>query len=118
VGNCLREDGHEVVVAGNGSEGLAALKQGRFDLVVCDIEMPVMDGLTFAREVRSDSNLRHLPVLALTTLNSPEHRQRAIDSGFDAYEVKFDRESFLTAVQALLARTAPVAVGRGDSSHE
>jgi two-component system chemotaxis sensor kinase CheA len=74
----------------------------QFDLVVSDIEMPEMDGWKLARAVRGQLGLRDLPLLALTTLNSDQDRQRAFEYGFDGYEIKIDRESFLARVSQLL----------------
>ena len=63
-----------------------------------------MDGLTFARRVREDPQLLALPLVALTTLNTPESRASAMSSGFDAYEVKLDRQTLLATVKQLLSR--------------
>ena len=84
--------------------GLSMLRQGGFDAVVSDIEMPVMDGHALARAVRADAVLARTPLLALTTLNTPESRASAAASGFDEYEVKLDRDSLLAKVSALLQR--------------
>ncbi len=104
IRNHLENAGHEVVVAANGSEALARLADASFDLVVSDIEMPVMDGFTFARRVREQSEFVGLPLLAVTTLNTEESRNRAMACGFDAYEIKLDRRSFLSCVEGLLER--------------
>jgi len=102
VAGYLESEGYEVVIAVHGAEGLERLRDGPFDLVVSDIEMPVMDGWAFARAVRGEPAFARLPLLALTTLNSPADRDRALACGFDGYEVKLDRERFLAAVAALL----------------
>jgi two-component system chemotaxis sensor kinase CheA len=101
----LEKEGYEVVTAAHGGLGLQELAGRPFDLVVSDIEMPEMDGWTLARAVREQFG-RGLPLLALTTLNSDEDRRRALACGFDGYEVKIDRESFLAAVSRLLERPA------------
>jgi two-component system chemotaxis sensor kinase CheA len=98
----LEGQGHEVVTAVNGARGLEALEEEKFDLVVSDIEMPEMNGWNFAREVRQRPDLRNLPMLALSTLSSPADQARALDCGFNSYEVKLDRDRFLGAVQRLL----------------
>jgi two-component system chemotaxis sensor kinase CheA len=103
----LEDEGFEVVTADNGAEGLERLESGRFDLVVSDIEMPVMDGWAFARAVRERPDAARLPLLALTTLSSDADRARALACGFDCHETKLDREHFLAAVRELLER-APV----------
>jgi two-component system chemotaxis sensor kinase CheA len=105
VAEHLRSERYEVKVADNGRDGLAMLRAERFDLVVSDIEMPVMDGHALAREVRADPQLAGIPLVALTTLNTPQSRATAMGSGFDAYQVKLDRQTFLAIVGDLLART-------------
>jgi two-component system chemotaxis sensor kinase CheA len=100
----LEGEGYEVVVAAHGAEGLGRLREGAFDLVVSDIEMPVMDGWAFARAVRDEPAFARLPLLALTTLNSAADRDKALACGFNGYEVKLERERFLAAVAALLPR--------------
>lgn len=105
VSEHLREAGYEVTVADDGRAALAKVRETHFDLVVCDIEMPVMDGHGFARTVRADPELASLPLVALTTLNTAASRDAAAQSGFDAYEVKLDRHTLLKSVAALLDRS-------------
>ncbi len=100
----LESAGYEVMVATHGRDALDRLAEMSFDLVVTDIEMPVMDGLTFARRVREDPALAGLPLLALTTLGGQENRERALHAGFDAYEIKLDRAGFLSCVAGLIER--------------
>jgi two-component system, chemotaxis family, sensor kinase CheA len=108
AGNLERE-GFDVTLAGNGREGLEKLAAGAFDLVISDIEMPVMDGYSFAQQVRRTGQFAGLPLLALTTLNDQASREKALASGFDAYEVKFDRGTLLTCVRELLGRRPSAA---------
>jgi two-component system chemotaxis sensor kinase CheA len=109
VAGYLEGEGFAVTVAVHGAEGLERLREGAFDLVVSDIEMPVMDGWAFARAVRDEAAFARLPLLALTTLNSAADREKALACGFDGYEVKVDRDRFLGAVAALLAREEAAA---------
>jgi two-component system chemotaxis sensor kinase CheA len=105
----LEANGCEVETAVNGQDGLEKLDAGEFDLVVSDIEMPVLDGWGFAQAVRQRSRGANVPLLALTTLSSDNDRAKALACGFDRYEVKLDRERFLTAVSELLrAKTQAV----------
>jgi two-component system chemotaxis sensor kinase CheA len=99
----LEDQGFEVVTASNGALGLEMLETQQFDLIVSDIEMPVLDGWGFAKAVRERPQSRRLPMLALSTLSSPADRERALRCGFDRYEVKLERDRFLEAVQQLLA---------------
>lgn len=98
----LKGEGYEVSTAANGQEALEHLKSQIFDLVVSDIEMPIMDGWAFAQAVRQNPAWKDLPLLALTTLNSFESRERANHCGFDGYLVKLDRAELLTAVAEML----------------
>lgn len=100
----LEAAGYEVVTADNGAEGLAALDRGSFDVIVTDIEMPVLDGWGFARGLRARPDGSRIPLLALTTLGSEADRARAEALGFDGYELKLDRERFLEAVAVLRSR--------------
>ena len=125
----LESAGYEVVVAVNGSDAIARLAESSFDLIVSDIEMPVMDGFALARRIREEPGFSGLPLLAVTTLSGEEDRSRALACGFDAYEIKLDRGRFLSCVEELLGRrkasailpfqTAPgAAFSRGVPSHE
>jgi two-component system chemotaxis sensor kinase CheA len=111
----LETEGYEVVTADNGALGLREIERQPFDLVVSDIEMPVMDGWQLARAVRARHGRADLPLLALTTLNSEADRRRATECGFDGYEVKVDRESFLASVRRLLQPAATLASVGGPS---
>ncbi len=102
VGRCLREAGYSVTTAEDGGEALERLKHDSFDIVVSDLEMPVLDGLRLASAVRNIEALRHLPLLALTTQTSEDFRDRARQHGFDAFEVKLDPTSLLATVRTLL----------------
>jgi PAS domain S-box-containing protein len=87
----LAKLGHEVVVAENGRECLAALEQqGRFDLVLMDIQMPVMNGVDAIREIRKKEagSLFHQPVIALTAHALRGDRERFLNEGFDGYVAK------------------------------
>jgi two-component system chemotaxis sensor kinase CheA len=112
----LEKEGYEVVTAENGVLGVHELESQPFDLVVSDIEMPELDGWQLARTVRDRLGRRDLPLLALTTLNSDADRQRACECGFDGYEVKVDRESFLASVAKLIKRPVEAA-GAGGPAH-
>ena len=77
-------------VAGNGEEALQALKKRDFDLVLMDVQMPVMDGLEATLAIRKLENLRgtHVPIVALTANVLEEHRREAQQAGFDDYLAK------------------------------
>jgi two-component system chemotaxis sensor kinase CheA len=110
VGNYLTAEGFTVVTANHGAAGLEQFDQnGPFALVVSDIEMPIMDGWSLAQAIRQRPTGQQVPLLALTTLSSAEDRERARTCGFNAYEVKVDRESLLGTVAHLLGRVRATA---------
>ena len=101
----LVAEGHDVEVAGDGNEALRRARERAFDLVVLDIMLPGVDGITVCRRLRSTGSL---PILLLTALGGTEERVRGLDSGADDYLVKpFAYEELLARVRALLRRTAP-----------
>jgi two-component system chemotaxis sensor kinase CheA len=99
----LEADGYRVTTAENGKAGLDRMGEGEFDLIVSDLDMPVMNGWEFVRKVREYANQRDVPAIALTALDSESDRDKAMASGFNRYEVKLDRERFLTSVGELIA---------------
>lgn len=96
-----------ITVCKNGEEALHALiaKPNDFDIVVSDIEMPVMDGYQLVSTIKSDPKLRAIPVMALTSLNSEENIKKGMDAGFDAYEVKLDKDRVLHRINELFETT-------------
>ena len=74
--------------AQNGAEALEKLKQGRFDLVLMDCSMPVMDGFEATRKIRTTSGLEELPVVALTAYVLADDRARCKEAGMDDYIAK------------------------------
>jgi CheY-like chemotaxis protein len=82
--------GHSVVVAGNGHLALSLLATQPFDLVLMDVQMPEMDGLTAARKIREgeQSTPFHLPIIAMTAHAMKGDRERCIDAGMDGYVSK------------------------------
>jgi len=75
----------EVREAANGAEGLGALKDSGVDLILCDINMPVMDGIEFLRQLASVSNAKGVPVVMITTEGSESHVVQALSIGARGY---------------------------------
>ncbi len=93
----------KTTICKNGEEALQALiaKPGDFDIVVSDIEMPVMDGYQLVSTIKSDPKIRDIPVMALTSLDSEENVKKGMDAGFDAYEVKLDKDRVIHKINEL-----------------
>jgi len=75
----------EVREAANGAEALGVLKEQRADLVLCDINMPVMDGLEFLRQLQTLDNAKNIPVVMITTEGSESHVVQALSIGAKGY---------------------------------
>ena len=83
-----RVRGLTVVEAGDGVDALKKLAGGRFDIIITDINMPVMDGLKLVKRVRTDEQLKSIPIVIITTEGADEDRQRALALGANAYITK------------------------------
>lgn len=84
----LRSRGFQVVEASDGVEALQRLQGERFDLLLTDLQMPRMDGFKLVAAVRKDAKLKNLPIVVMSTLDTPETKRMALDAGADAYLVK------------------------------
>ncbi|MCY1542239.1 Gliding motility regulatory protein [compost metagenome] len=100
----LEGAGYQVATANDGLEAWNALKQGPFDLLVSDVEMPRMDGFSLTSRIRADRELTQLPVVLVTALHSAEDRARGLQAGANAYLVKsgFEQDSLLDAIRRLI----------------
>lgn len=110
VERSLRQAGidlNQVLEAGNGAEALAVLKEKRVDLILCDINMPVMDGLEFIKQLREVENAKGVPVIMITTEGSEAHVVQALSCGARGYIRKpFTPEQVKTQVIPALAGKA------------
>jgi two-component system, chemotaxis family, sensor kinase CheA len=100
----LENAGFETRVAINGLEALEILRTTDIQLVLSDVEMPLMDGFALTNEIRNTEKLKHLPVILVTSLSTLEHKQRGAEAGADAYIIKseFDQNVLLETVARLL----------------
>lgn len=97
---CLKKLGVTVLEAANGLDGLEIIKNSDkpLDAVLVDIEMPKMDGYTFASEVRKYNKFKNLPLIAVTSRNSKTDRMRGVESGMTEYITKPYTPEYLTNV--------------------
>ena len=100
----LKGAGYDVTIAVDGLEGLQKVTTGNFDAVVSDVEMPKMSGLELTTNIRQYTNYQNLPIILVTTLASPEDKQRGRDAGANAYLTKgdFDQKILLDTLNQLL----------------
>jgi two-component system, chemotaxis family, sensor kinase CheA len=102
----LEAAGYNVVGCEDGVEAWDLLQQPaeRFDMVITDIEMPRLDGLGLAQNIRNSAVLSHLPIIAVTSLGSDDDVRRGAESGIDAYHIKLEREQLLATIATHLTR--------------
>lgn len=101
----LEAYGHQVIPAGAGTEGIEAARRERPDLIVCDIQLPDIDGLQVARHLRSSPELRGIPLVAVTAYAMVGDRERIMAAGFDSYLTKpIDVETFVKQLEVFLPR--------------
>jgi two-component system, cell cycle response regulator DivK len=77
--------GYEIIEAENGEEALAAIAKARPDLILMDIQLPIMDGYTATRRIKEDPALRSIPVIAVTSYALSGEEKRAREAGCDDY---------------------------------
>ena len=106
--NILEPRGASIQIARNGQEALDALggaNEDKIDLVLMDVMMPVMDGLTATREIRKNPGLKKLPIIALTAKAMPDDQQRCIEAGANDYMAKpLDVEKLLSLVRVWMPK--------------
>ena len=95
--------GFEVVTAEDGADGIEKLRESQPDVVITDINMPVMDGFEFIENVRRSEEYNRVPILVLTTESAPEKKQRAQSAGATGWIVKpFNPDQLVATIQKVL----------------
>ncbi|MEM9193544.1 MAG: response regulator [Myxococcota bacterium] len=104
VSSTLSQGGFKVTAAENGQEALTKAQSQKYSLVVTDVNMPVMDGLTLVAELRKLAPYKFIPILVLTTEVDPAKKSRAKQAGATGWLVKpFDPRKFLATVAKVLS---------------
>ena len=103
VAQTLQGAGHEVIEAKDGLEGLAKARATRMDLIISDVNMPGMDGITLVKRLRELPQSRFVPVLMLTTELDPQKKRQAKDAGATGWLVKpFNPEQLLATIRKVM----------------
>jgi two-component system alkaline phosphatase synthesis response regulator PhoP len=101
----LELEGYEVIQAVDGKQGYKYFKSAKFDLVILDLMLPHIDGLTLCKNIRLENT--HVPIIMLTAKGSNQEKVEGLKSGADDYITKpFNLEEFLLRVQSLLRRSS------------
>ena len=105
----LANQGYLVEVAVDGMEGWNLVREGRFDLVVSDIDMPRLNGLELVRRIKADSRLQRLPVIIVSYKDRDEDRLLGLEAGANYYLTKssFHDDTLIQAVRELIGNAEP-----------
>jgi two-component system chemotaxis sensor kinase CheA len=96
----LRAAGYTVTTAASGEEAFGLIRSGRtFDLIVTDLNMPGMDGLELARALRAEAATADIPLIALSSMTTPDMIERVRNAGFHDFVTKFDRQGLIAAIK-------------------
>ena len=103
VAIALKKEGYDVIEASDGQDALDKLGGGKIHLVVSDVNMPRMDGITFVKELKKRPEYKFVPVIMLTTESGDDMKMAGKEAGVRAWVVKpFKPEQMLTAVSKLI----------------
>ena len=84
----LEQDGHEVVTADNGVDGISVAAKENFDLILLDVIMPQLDGFAVLGELRSKAATKETPIILLTNLGTEEDKKKGAELGANGYLIK------------------------------
>ncbi len=106
----LRAFGHEVLTASRGEDGIETVRREAPDLVVCDVQLPGIDGLEVARRLAQHPASRRIPLVAVTALAMVGDRDRVMAAGFDSYIAKpIEPQLFVKEIESFLSAGQPEA---------
>jgi len=106
----LKAAGYRVTAVQGAQDALTLMKNGQqFDVVVTDLDMPGMSGFEFAEALRSDPRMTEVPIIALSSMTSPEAVERGRQVGFHDYIAKFDRPGLIAALKQQAAEISEAA---------
>jgi len=105
VRDVLAFKGYRLAEAETGEDGVRLARELHPDLILMDIQLPGINGITALAQIREDPALRHIPVIAVTASAMTHDRQKIMASGFDGYQSKpINVKEFLAAVRTILDR--------------
>jgi two-component system, cell cycle response regulator DivK len=103
----LRAFGHSTVSARNGAQGVELARDERPDIILMDLQMPVLDGFEAARQIKGMPELTAIPIIAVTASAMVGERTRILSGGFDGYIAKpITPETFVTQIESFIRGAA------------
>lgn len=111
MGYLLQAAGHELLFAHDGREGLEIAAREHPDAIICDINLPRMDGYGVLRKLKENPELKDIPCIAVTALAMVGDREKLLGAGFDGYISKpIDPENFAAGIESyVIGNTSPAA---------
>ena len=104
LSNRLESEGHRVVVCADGAEGVRLARDEKPDLILMDMNLPVLDGWEATRAIKSNAETVSIPVIAITARAMADDRAEAIEAGCDDYQTKpVDLPRLLSVIERFLA---------------
>ena len=101
----LKMSGYRVIEAVNGEEAVEIARRERPDLIVMDLNLPLVDGFTATRRIREQSDMSEVPIVALTAHGTPDYRHRALAAGCNEFLTKpIDLDKLERKLHSMLAR--------------
>lgn len=101
----LESHGYDVLQAREGVKGISLAVERKPDMILLDIQLPIMDGYSVARELRKNEILANIPIVAVTSYAMPGDRERALSAGCTGYiEKPIDPDTFITQIEGYLRR--------------
>jgi len=105
VRDVLQFKGYETIEAVTGTDGVRLSKEHKPDLVLMDIQLPDIDGITALGQIRADATTQKIPVIAVSASVMPDDQQRIVASGFDAYVTKpINVKSFVETIERFVGK--------------
>jgi CheY-like chemotaxis protein len=99
----LKASGYLTLAASDGKEGVRIARQEQPDLIICDLQMPIMSGYEMVQELKADPFLRPISIIAVTALSMPGDRHNVLSAGFNGYLSKpIEPETFVRTIEGFL----------------
>ena len=110
VRDVLRYKGYRTLEATTGNEGVRLAREAKPDLILMDIQLPDLDGISALRQLRADATLAGTPIIAISASVMPDEKQKIVASGFDGYITKpINVKQFIETVERHLAKAKGAA---------
>lgn len=103
VEHTLKSAGHSVITANDGQQALSIAKDKKFEIVVTDLNMPIMDGISLVKKLRDLASYKYIPILLLTTESGSDKKNQGKEAGATGWLVKpFNPEKLISTIRRVL----------------